>query len=210
LIACSAVILALGACSRTFHVSIPGEHLAHPPLVARLPLAIGVAYASNVPGYRHVAEHQDLAGRVTWRVELGEASVVMFDQVFASMFERVVSMRSSVEASRELDGVLEVAIQEVKFDWTVPSSPVPIRVSIMYGITLRAPGADETIASWAVTGTGVSSDTFISGWERVRRISMAAVRAAAARFMVDFTVPVNVQEWLKAQKLSLGIRDGER
>jgi hypothetical protein len=39
---------------------------------------------------------------------------------------------------------------------------------------------------------------------------MVAVRAAAARFMVDFTVPVNVQEWLKAQKLSLGIRDGER
>jgi hypothetical protein len=61
-----------------------------------------------------------------------------------------------------------------------------------------------------VTGTGVSSDTFISGWERVRRISMVAVRAAAARFMVDFTVPVNVQEWLKAQKLSLGTRDGER
>jgi hypothetical protein len=85
-----------------------------------------------VPGYRHVAEHQDLAGRVAWKVELGEASVVMCDQAFASMFERVVSMRSNVDASRELDGVFAVAIQEVRFDWTVQSrrrssAAVPIR-----------------------------------------------------------------------------------
>jgi hypothetical protein len=210
-IACAVLIVTLGGCAtRHFRVSVPAEHLDQPPLIERLPLTIGIAYAPNFRAYRHVTEHKDMVGRVVWDVDLGEASVVMFDQVFAAMFERVVSIESTAETPHELNGVLEVRIQEVRFDLT-EQSPVPLGGSITYGFTLRNPAGAEEIASWSVTGTGRRGGAvLITGWELVRQMSTAALRSSAAQFMVGFAEPMTVQEWLGRQGVAVKKLAGER
>ena len=195
----TAIALAVGtaACGTTYedHVIVPGRVYDGTPLVAPLPVTVGLHYAPEMRGHEANVT-RSRGGRVDrYHLRLGPASIALFDRILAAQFSAVrpVDRLPTPKASLpDLDAVIAVSIGHAGL------------MSVHYDLALYTP-AGSVIAELDANGSSYADDL---SEETVERGLRAAMRNAAAKFLVDFPDHPDVVAWLRrtgaGQPLAMG------
>ena len=167
--------------------------LDHEPLVEKLPLTVGIYYSEEFTS-NIVRAEAGFAGDPpafwdTYVFDVGECSVLLFDQVVSSMFQEVMHIDSppgSGTRGLPVAGVFIPSFLSLDVTKGQPGFKQSKTVDINYEITLVERDG-RPIDSWQVSGTGVKAHgpTFDRG-AHASEAARAAIRDALAEFLVRF------------------------
>jgi len=183
--------------------------LQQPPLLEPLPLTIGVYYNQDFKNYTH---HQSVRGEQwqnSWDIELGSASVKMFDLILPAMLDAVAvsdfpSLDQSPEDFADVVAIVEPSIEN--FYLVDPGSPrmgfppplIKYTASISYRLTLYSPEGN-VIVSKVYKGKGQLQHTHVSDalstWVKsiYSDVIKQAMREAAANILLDQQLQSSLQ-----------------
>lgn len=184
-VAWGALLLTAG-CSLTLESQAIQTSFPPHVLVDPLPLAVGVYYSPEFRSY-------ESSGGLNFA--LGEASIALFDRVFARMFNQAVRLESRPPLHRGTPSVMAVIEPQIEsFDAKLGSS-----VGVTYRMRLSTTQGGE-IATWTVSGVGGQIDWW-AGSAKIQDATASALRSAAARFVMGFRDQPDVRKWLSARGL---------
>jgi hypothetical protein len=176
--------LSLSGCTGTTHVHIEIKPvLERKPLIASLPLTIGVYLTPEFRAY-HATRCGNGAGRdICLEYDLGPQSVELFEKILTALFDDVVVIDSMPpkNSSVKIAGIVVPAITQFK----VGSA----ETEITYRATLHNPDGTE-LGAWDVYGSAGRELAF-SDQARL------AMRSAAAKFVKGFRNEPVVMRWLE-------------
>jgi hypothetical protein len=178
------------------------------PLVERLPGTLGVRYTKNFREYIYTKENpENQQGDVfSWVFPVGEASVSLFDSVFAAMFDHtevIGTERGSSSTPEDLAVIFEPKIsdfyvsQPVLHEIGVPSADV--RVTYTIEVFTRD---NESVTVLRAKGTGTAEGLAPDFTNVPGRAADAAMRNAAARFLEIFYSNARIARWRASQRKS--------
>lgn len=173
-----AAALLLVGCSTTVP---PLENTFPAPLVENLPVAVGIVYDDDL---RNFTYNETVSDGTSWTIELGAANLRLFDQLFASMFERTVELDDVDDpAATGLDGIIRPVLEEYAFLTPNELGSRFYAVSIRYRIFLYDNEGNE-LAGWPINAYGQSRSGMLdAGMLKVAPLQEAtnmAMRDAAA------------------------------
>ena len=180
LAAASVVLSGLAACGP---VNVRPEPKLPKPLLQPLPATVGLVIPAETRGYLH----KETRYGVDWRVELGPGHVRMLHDVFADEFEHIEEFKD-LEAARsatDIRAVFEPRIDTYSFVTARETRGRYYAVTIRYRITLYTP-AGEKSDSMTLTGYGNSLAKGMNSATPLLKATAAAMRDAAAKFLVQF------------------------
>jgi hypothetical protein len=180
LAAVSVVLSGLAACGP---VNVRPEPKLPKPLLQPLPATVGLIIPAETRGYLH----KETRYGVDWQVDLGPGHVRMLHDVFADEFEHVEEFKD-LEAARsatDIRVVFEPRIDTYSFVTARETGGRYYAVTIRYRITLYTP-AGEKSDSMTLTGYGNSLATGMNSATPLLKATAAAMRDAAAKFLVQF------------------------
>lgn len=145
-----AATLSAAACSTT----VPPLDTSFPaPLVEHLPASVGIVYDDDL---RNFTYNETVSDGTSWTIELGESNVRLFNQLFSSMFERIVELDDVADpAAAGLDGIVRPVLEEYAFLTPNELGSRFYAVSIRYRIFLYDNEGQE-LAAWPVNAYGQS------------------------------------------------------
>jgi|WetSurSiteA1Bulk_404760.scaffolds.fasta_scaffold18161_2 hypothetical protein len=182
--------MALSACSTVVHIQSP---VSQPPLVEKIPISVGVFYSENLRHYKCVVDKGYIAA--SWIIELGPASVEMFNLIFGALFEEVIVVDSVTSGfEKGLKSVIEVRL--LGFNGCEASWPIfGASVKVAYEVILR--GEDGIIiGGWQCRGEAVYGDSREGCSDKglgldpegryLGALTCVGMRRAVAEFIVNF------------------------
>ena len=190
----------------TYNVPPIDATLHQKPLIESIPITVG-SYSSDVFRSYESVNSLPLQPDISYRFSLGAPSLLLFDQIFSAMFEKVVKVNSLPllhQDNHDIKAVIEPRIEDVAIDADLNISW--IQVDLHYNITLYdLNGAD--IANWTIKGSGTSVGLIksLNHPVMVREATQNAMRNVAARFMLGFRRNPEARNWLR----SIGIAAGD-
>lgn len=189
---CAAALpaLLLAACERSMSLKV--DSAIPVPLVARLPLSLGVVYDD---GLRNYAYEEDSEERPNWKIDSGASHAAMFEQVLPAMFQEVTEV-AAVPAAVPVDAVLTPGVAEMQFALPAETGLEFYEAWIKYELALHDRDG-LPIAHWTVTGYGKSPPGLLKS--RAQGLNAAvnqALRAAGARFALGFSQVAEIEAWL--------------
>jgi len=192
--ACAALALAaLAACG---DVQVKAEPKLPPALVSRLPLTVGVYYGNNYRTYTH-REDRWGSGYV---IDLGPGHVKLTDQLFQLEFTGSVPVEDIRAAPQDaqLAVILEPRIERYSFLTSRDTGGDYVVVTIDYRLNLfNVKG--ERIDSFTFVGYGSAPSSGISSNGPLAAATQAAMRDAAAKFLVQFPEQATVKKLLSGE-----------
>lgn len=183
----------------TYNVPPIDATIHQKPLIESIPITVGSYNGEVFRSYESV-KPLPLKPDISYRFRLGTPSVVLFDQIFSEMFEKVVKVNSLPplpETDADIKAVIESKIEDVAVDADLNVSW--IRVDLHYNITLYdLKGAD--IANWSIEGSGTSVGYLksLNHPVMVREATQNAMRNVAAQFMLGFRRNPEAMNWLRS------------
>lgn len=160
-------------------------------LVAQIPAHVGVVVAGDMRNF----SHKESRAGANWAVTLGPGHQKFSQQVFAALF-REASMfpdMASAQAARGLAAIFEPRIEQYSFATAAETGGNYFAVTIRYRIILTTPSG-EPVDTFTLTGYGNSLAGGMSSSAPLALATEAAMRDAAAKFLVQFpTQPVAAQ-----------------
>lgn len=194
------VLLALlTACGTTFQVPL-SPVLDAPPLPPRLPIEVGVFYDDDFKTYEAV-EPVSLHAENRFVRSLGAASVRMFDEAIAALFEKTTRLAARPafgDTPPNVRGVIEPTIEAASF------GPVnrgmgwgsSVWAEVTYGIRLYSPRG-ELIGAWRVTGFGEADTHAFHELEVLGLATDRSIEDALRKFLAGFFDVPEVRRWLR-------------
>jgi hypothetical protein len=175
-----AVLGAASGCSST--ISVRPEQALPRSLLVPLPVTVGLVIDDELRSFRQ----DETRGGVNWKVDLGPGHERLMREVFAASF-RDVRVFDSVEAARGQPGlaaVFEPGIEQYSFATARDTGAGYWAVTLRYRMSIHAPegGAVDTLALSGY-GSGIAKGGEAKSLERA---TVAAMRDAAAKFLVQF------------------------
>ena len=164
-------------------VSIRPQATLPKPLVVPLPAAVGLIIPTET---RRYTDKETRYG-VDWKVDLGPGEVRLMQDMFRDLFQHVEELKS-LDAAREhvdLKAVFETRVDQYSFVTARETGGRYYAVTIRYRINLYTPQG-EKVDSYTLTGYGNALPLGMSGAKPLRRATVAAMRDAAAKFLVQF------------------------
>lgn len=191
-----AVLSGLGGCLGAA-VEVPTEFPV--PLLRQLPVNVGLVLSDDLTSFVH---EETLPDNGDWRIVLGPAQPVMFNNLFAGMFDshQIVADTSAQTQGRSVNGVLVPSIEEVQFSIPSQTRSDYFEVWIRYQIKLYDNGT--LLGEWPITAYGkanVQNYGLSSTSPALQAAAFAACRDAMAYFAVEFQRVPAVRTWLAAQ-----------
>jgi hypothetical protein len=180
--------LALAACGTVPLEPPPDE----PPIFRRIDAWVGIVYAS--------AARTAILTNPLLRIEVGKASVVRFERVFASMFTQVVELPDWPpwqEASTGLDGVIVLEKTDAELALGDDTGRNPDVVRIAYRVCLYEPGGVE-IRCWAPSARHTHQRRIgecLNLQACIVPETEVTLREAVARFMVEAENDPALKAW---------------
>jgi hypothetical protein len=199
------VAMAVAGCSHNLEVDAT---LDKPPAVEPLPVAMGVYYPPELRIY-----HRSIAflGIHTFDTDLGPPSIALFDQIFSSMFARIVPVAehpSSLDDDVSVAAIIVMRIerfQPYSFSFGAHSTIIRTPAEITYRATLYLPHGQQ-FATWTVEGSGVFEEEFDEDVfliePVVQELTAVAMREATAKFVAGFRQQPEVARWLAGLNLA--------
>lgn len=174
------VTAALAGCGG---VQIKPETSLPKPLIVVMPAHIGMVIPSDTRNY----SHSETRWGVDWTVHLGEGHRKLMLEVLKDEFSDVKEYKD-IEAARtapDLKAIFEPVIENYSFVTARETGGRYYAVTIRYRINLYSP-AGEKVDSLTLTGYGNALAKGISSGKPLQLASVAAMRDAAAKFLVQF------------------------
>lgn len=179
-LALSALLAVLAGCGG---VQIKPEPVLPKALVNPLPARVGLVLAGDMRNL----QHRETRWGVGWDVHLGAGHVRLTRDLFKAEFDEVVEF-SDLETARQAPGlkaIFEPRIEQYSFATARETGGRHYAVTIRYRINLYAP--EGTLAdTYTLTGYGSSLAKGMSSGGPLKIASLAAMRDAAAKFLVQF------------------------
>lgn len=178
LLAASAVVLT--ACGG---VEIKPTAPLPKPILQAMPAHVGLV----IPGDMRDFTHSETRWGVDWTVSLGEGHKNLMLQVLKETFAEVREFKDIEEAkaSPGLKAIFEPRIENYSFVTARETGGRYYAVTIRYRIELYSPEG-EKVDSLTLTGYGNALAKGISSGKPLTEASRAAMRDAAAKFLVQF------------------------
>ncbi|MBV6418016.1 MAG: hypothetical protein CMLOHMNK_02795 [Steroidobacteraceae bacterium] len=173
-------LLALAACGS---VEIAPEPILPKPVVRPLPVKAAVL----LPGDQRAFRHTETRGGVDWLVELGAGHQRLAREVFGALFSdvRFFDDAEAARAATDLAVIFEPRMEQYSFATANETGGGYYAVTISYRINVYAPGL-RLVDSYTLTGYGNSRNRAMSSSEPLEAATRAAMRDAAAKFLVQF------------------------
>ncbi len=175
--AMAAALIACGA------VAIHPEPKLPKPLLQPLPARVGLIVAPDMRKYLH----QETRWGVDWQVALGPGHERLMHDVFTDEFEHVEEFKDldSARAASNLQALFEPRIDQYSFVTSRETGGRYYAVTIRYRINLYTPQGERS-DSFTLTGYGNSLASGMRSSTPLVRATNAAMRDAAAKFLVQF------------------------
>ncbi len=189
-----AVIATLSGCGGA-SVSVPP--VLPVPLVDRLPLTMGVYLSDELVSYVH---EETIPESGDWRIDLGSAQTVMFDNLLGGLFESTLPVADPT-APNGADGVLVPQIEEVQFSTPDQTRSDYFEVWVRYRFRLHDRDG-SAVGEFDLTAYGKANAGNYGLNNRspaLQAAALAALRDAMAFFTVKFQREPPVQTWLRAE-----------
>ena len=173
-------LAALAACG---DVEVAAESQMPPPLIDPLPVTVGVHYSEDFSKYQHAEERWG----VKWKAELGPYHVRMAERLFHAAFREIIVVKDlkDLPASPPYAAIIEPRIEQYSFITPKDTGANYYAVTIKYRLNVLAPSG-ETADSLTFTGYGSFKSGGMSTTSPMVSATKAAMRDAAAKFLVQF------------------------
>lgn len=180
LTAYATVTATLAACGG---VQIKPETALPKPLIVRMPAHIGFVMPSETRNYTH----SETRWGVDWTVQLGEGHRNLMLEVLKDEFSEVREFKDleAARAAPDLKAIFEPLIENYSFVTARETGGRYYACTIRYRINVYSP-AGEKVDSLTLTGYGNALAKGISSGKPLQQASIAAMRDAAAKFLVQF------------------------
>jgi hypothetical protein len=174
------VAMLLSACG---DVSIRPEAILPKPLIVPLPADVGLIIP---PETRKYIDKETRFG-LDWKVDLGPGEVRLMQDVFRDLFHHVQEFKDldAARAAKDLKALFETRVDQYSFVTARETKGRYYAVTIRYRINLYTPQG-EKVDSYTLTGYGNSLALGMSGGKPLTQATVAAMRDAAAKFLVQF------------------------
>lgn len=181
-LALCALILTVCGCSTNVHVDSAFPR----PLVASLPIDVGVYYDASLRQYAF--EQEADADSVAWDIEIGTAHVRLFDQLFHPLFENLIQVDSlrSGSGTRSAKVIIKPSINKYTLQTPGDTATGFYEVEIQYTLAFYSPSGDF-INHWTYSGRGKSRSELLGADKSVQKATVAAMRDAAAWLVIELT-----------------------
>lgn len=185
-------VLATGAILAACSSSVIVESKFPSPLVAALPVKMGILIPEELYNYIYTEQIRDES---LWTIALGDANVAMFKPLFAKMFQETRNVDSVPGPNLDtLDGVLKPTIEKFEFDIPINEKNKFVEVWIQYQLTLFEPDGN-TVVAWPVSGYG-KHELGHSKEDAVQRAAITAMREVGAAIATKFAQQPQIKNWL--------------
>ena len=153
------------------------------PLVVAMPAHVGLV----IPGETRNYTHSETRWGVDWTVQLGEGHRNLMLEVLKDEFSEVREYKDmeAARAAPDLKAIFEPMIENYSFVTARETGGRYYAVTIRYRINLYSP-AGEKVDSLTLTGYGNALAKGITSGKPLQAASVAAMRDAAAKFLVQF------------------------
>jgi hypothetical protein len=153
------------------------------PLIVPLPAAVGLVIPADT---RHYVDQETRYG-IDWKVDLGPGEVRHLREMFQGLFQHVEEFRDveSARTGKELKAIFEAHVDQYSFVTSRETGGRYFAVTIRYRINLYTPEA-EKVDSYTLTGYGNALAHAMAGDKPLNQATVAAMRDAAAKFLVQF------------------------
>lgn len=182
----AAIVMALGAltlagCSA---VAVRPEGELPKPLIVAAPAKVGVVVTPEVGNYTH----KESRASVDYEAQLGPSHRQLVEEIFRAEF-REAKFFDNLDAARQepgLHAIFEPRIEQFSFANARETGGVYCAVTIRYQIHIYAPDGQQ-VDTLTLTGYGSGPAPRIgNGEEELAIAAYAAMRDAAAKFLVQF------------------------
>ncbi|HEY2401074.1 MAG TPA: hypothetical protein VGI23_12020, partial [Steroidobacteraceae bacterium] len=153
------------------------------PLITPMPAAVGLIIPVETRKYLD----QETRFGIDWKVDLGPGEVKLMRDTFADLFQHVAEFKDleSAKAAKDLRALFETRVDQYSFVTSRETGGRYFAVTIKYRISLYTPQG-ERVDSYTLTGYGNSLAMGMSGGKPLTQATVAAMRDAAAKFLVQF------------------------
>jgi hypothetical protein len=179
-VALAVLTAVLAACS---DVSIKPEAHLPKPLITPMAAAVGLIIPVETRKYLD----QETRFGTDWKVDLGPGEVKLMRDTFTDLFQQVAEFKDleSAKAAKDLRALFETRVDQYSFVTSRETGGRYFAVTIKYRINLYTPQG-EKVDSYTLTGYGNSLAMGMSGGKPLTQATVAAMRDAAAKFLVQF------------------------
>lgn len=182
--------MTLIACNQSVTMKVDTDVPA--PLVEKLPLTMGIYYDDT---FRNYAYEEDSEERPEWAINSGESQVVLFEQIFSSMFSQTEQVGNN-NANNTVDGILRPEVVEMQFALPAETKTDFYESWVKYKIALYDNNGDF-VADWPITGYGKSSTEFLKSRDKGLNAAInQALRDVGAKLAIGFPKVNGVDSWL--------------
>ena len=196
----AAAALALGALAACGGVAIKPDPALPRPLLQPLPASVGLVLPNELRNYLH----KETRWGVEWHVALGPGHVRLLRDVFKDSFRHVEEFTdlAAARAATGLKAVFEPLIDQYSFVTDRDTGGRYYAVTIRYRINLYTPQGDK-FDTFTLTGYGSALAKGMSSGGPLERATLAAMRDAAAKFLVQFPQQPPGQQLARDEPLSV-------
>ncbi len=190
-----AALLVLGGCGS---VEIAPEPAIPKPLVRQMPVRAAVLVTGEQRNYRHT----ETRSGVDWLVVLGAGHLRLAHEVFGALFADP-RFFDDVDAARDATGlavIFEPRMEQYSFATANETGGDYYAVTIRYRINVYAQGM-KLVDSYTITGYGSGRDQAVSSSKPLEIATRAAMRDAAAKFLVQFPRQPVAQQLARGEAL---------
>lgn len=176
----AAALLLLAGCGS---VEIAPDPIIPKPLVRPLPVKAAVLLTGDQRAFRHT----ETRSGVEWQVRLGEGHQHLAKEVFGALFTdvRYIDDAEAARTATDLAVIFEPRMEQYSFATAKETGGDYYAVTIRYRINVYAQGL-KPVDSYTITGYGNSRDQTMSSSKPLEGATRAAMRDAAAKFLVQF------------------------
>ncbi|MEM9335665.1 MAG: hypothetical protein AAGA33_12515 [Pseudomonadota bacterium] len=166
------------------------------PLVEPLDMHVGLRLADDMYDFWH---EEEVLGRDTWSVDMGDANAMMFQQLFGHMFTQVTLLEEDDNpADLPLDALVETNID--KFEFSVPQQTGndAYAIWIRYRLKVYNPAGDM-VGNWAVSAYGKSAASGLGGGDNaLEDAALLAMRDAVALMIMKLDKETGISQLAKS------------
>ncbi len=196
----SAGALVLAAVTACGGITIRPDPVLPQPLLQPLPSSVGLVLPNELRNY----VHKETRWGVEWQIALGPGHVHLLRDVFKDSFRQVQEFKdlAAARAGTGLKAVFEPLIDQYSFVTDRDTAGRYDAVTIRYRINVYTPQG-EKVDTLTLTGYGSALAKGISNGKPLERATLAAMRDAAAKFLVQFPEQAAGQQLAHDEPLSV-------
>lgn len=160
------------------------------PRMEKIPVDVAVRIPAEFQNFVHVEE---VLGKDTWTIELGNSNAAFFTQLFGHMFDSVVILGPDDDPRDfQFDALIEPVIDGFEFSTPGQSQSEAFAVWIRYRMSIFD-SVGNRASSWTVNAYGKSQKEEMGGGDSLERAAILAMRDAAALIIMQMEKVTNIR-----------------